>query len=234
MTTNNLIGYDPLAWMEGDAAESEVESPVKPVRKSTKSKAKVEPVEIDEDVTEPEIIEDALDEFTVASEAEVIENDVEIDISVHEDSEVEIKIDANESVDVVVEIAVETEASEPENDVLEASVEDISETPEETVPEVDVVTEEIIEPLVELGTEASLKTLSTLYETFKRVLAAHDVIEINASDVTTVDTATFQLLVSLKKDAPSLNKTINIIYPSERFIESAKLLDLLTILEITE
>ena len=91
-----------------------------------------------------------------------------------------------------------------------------------------------IEPLVELGANPSLKSLSTLYTTFKRVIDEHDVIEINASEIATIDTATLQLLVSLKKDASRLNKTITIIYPSERFIESAKLLDLLTILDVTE
>ena len=91
-----------------------------------------------------------------------------------------------------------------------------------------------IEPLVDLGAHPSLKSLSTLYTTFKRVIDEHDVIEINASEIATIDTATLQLLVSLKKDASRLNKTITIIYPSERFIESAKLLDLLTILDVTE
>lgn len=89
-----------------------------------------------------------------------------------------------------------------------------------------------IKPLVDLGAHPSLKSLSTLYTTFKRVIDEHDVIEINASEIATIDTATLQLLVSLKKDASRLNKTITITYPSERFIESAKLLDLLTILDV--
>lgn len=225
MTINNLIGYDPLAWMDGEVVEEASAEPVKKVTKS-KAKAKVEPVEIIEEATEIETIGDAAEESPTVTEVEA--ENVELDVSIHEGGEIEITLDADKSVDVVVEIAVELEAAESENNVLNALAEEAS------VPEVEVVTEEIIEPLVELGTEASLKTLAVLYETFKRVLAVHDVIEINASDITTIDTATFQLLVSLKKDAPRLNKTINIIYPSERFIESAKLLDLLTILEITE
>ena len=221
MTTNNLIGYDPLAWMEGEVVEEAAE----PVKKTTKSKAKakVEAVEIAEDTTAIEAIE----------ESPKVTEDVDVELDVSENGDIEITIDVDENVDVVVEIAVETEVNESENDVLETSAEDVSENQESPVPEIENMMEEI-EPLVELGTEATLKTLSTLYETFKHILAVHDVIEINASDIATIDTATFQLLVSLKKDAPRLNKTISIICPSKRFIESAKLLDLVTILEITE
>ena len=154
------------------------------------------------------------------------------------------------SADVVEESAI----TEPVKKVTRAkakvaSVEIIEEVNAVEVSEIEIIEEILeelsansenenendnIEPLVELGANPSLKSLSTLYTTFKRVIDEHDVIEINASEIATIDTATFQLLVSLKKDASRLNKTITIIYPSERFIESAKLLDLLTILDVTE
>ncbi|GDX85255.1 hypothetical protein LBMAG43_12970 [Methylococcaceae bacterium] len=126
-----------------------------------------------------------------------------------------------------VEIIEEVNAVEAaEIEIIEEILEELSADSEDEV--------ENIEPLVDLGAHPSLKSLSTLYTTFKRVIDEHDVIEINASEIATIDTATLQLLVSLKKDASRLNKTITIIYPSERFIESAKLLDLLTILDVTE
>ena len=154
------------------------------------------------------------------------------------------------SADVVEESAI----TEPVKKVTRAkakvaSVEIIEEVNAVEVSEIEIIEEILeelsansenenendnIEPLVELGANPSLKSLSTLYTTFKRVIDEHDVIEINASEIATIDTATLQLLVSLKKDASRLNKTITIIYPSERFIESAKLLDLLTILDVTE
>jgi ABC-type transporter Mla MlaB component len=71
-----------------------------------------------------------------------------------------------------------------------------------------------------------------LHEKLKQVLAAHDQIEINASDVASIDTATLQLLVSLKKDAVKLQKTVSIIYPSPRFVESARLLGLSDVLDV--
>ncbi len=233
MTTNNLIGYDPLAWMEGEVVE---EIPAEPAKKIAKSKAKIkiEPVEVDEPVSDSDTIEEETpEELPVVLEKTEENDDVEVDVSIDENGEIEISVETPEKTEVSIEIAVEN--NEPDdNDVLDALVEEASEiSEEESAPEViESMPEEIIEPLIELRAEANLKTIAELYETCKRVMTAHDVIEINAADVTTIDTATFQLLVSLKKDAPLLNKTINIVYPSARFVESAKLLDLLTVLEI--
>jgi ABC-type transporter Mla MlaB component len=252
MTTNNLIGYDPLAWMDGAEIE---ETPIAPVKKATKprTKAKAEPVAEVVEETIVEAVEETPEELPIVLEktdeidgeiaGEIVdENELDIDVSIDENGDIEITVDNNDDSEISIEIAVEeqemhTEPEFEENAVLDALVEEASEmTEEESVPEVEIMPEEIavVEPLVELRADASLKTIAELYDTFKRVLAAHDAIEINASDVTTIDTATFQLLVSLKKDAPRLNKTINIIYPSARFIESAKLLDLLTVLEVSE
>jgi len=43
-----------------------------------------------------------------------------------------------------------------------------------------------------------------------------------------------QLLVSLKKEEKRLNKTIHILSPSSRFLESARLLGLSNVLELDE
>jgi ABC-type transporter Mla MlaB component len=243
MTTNNLIGYDPLAWMDGETIEDVPVAPVKKVRAKTKSQA-APVIEKIENVAES--IEETPEELPVVLEKtdEIVDEEVEIDVSIDENGEIEITIDANENIAIEIDVASENAESQTENAVLDALVEEISEqtekaqTESDAMPEETVIEEEIIdafiEPLVELGSEASLKTIAELHETFKKVLVAHDTIEINASDVTTIDTATFQMLVSLKKDAPNLGKTINIIYPSARFIESAKLLGLLTVLEVSE
>ena len=249
MTTNNLIGYDPLAWMDGETLD---ETPPAPAKKVTKAKTKAkaapvvdEPEEQVEQETENEVVavteEIAIEaESNDATDDEDTTEEFEIDVIVDEDGDIEIAIDTDENVDIDVEISMES--SETDDTVINEIVEEISEIaveetdvlekePEE-VPEKEP--EEIVEPLIELNAEATIKNIVALYYTIKRALAAHDNIEINASDVTTIDTATLQLLVSLKKYQQQSHKNVDIIYPSTRFIESAKLLNLLDVLEITE
>ncbi len=270
MTKNNLIGYDPLAWMDGADIEEDT-PPVEPVKKVTKSraKAKVLPAEVIEEpvVQEPVVeIEDELivvdklitiekltddeelvivdelvtveetaedeEELVIVDELVTIEDspveesdDIEIDVSIDKDGEIEISVETDKNTEVNVHVSIETtEKSTDENNAIEVVSEKvIDETFIPTPPE----------PHIDLNSEASIKTIAVLYEKLKHILDAHDRIEINASDVTSIDTATLQLLVSLKKDAPRLGKTIDIIYPSERFVESAQLLGLLAVLEIS-
>ncbi|MDO9106488.1 MAG: STAS domain-containing protein [Methylovulum sp.] len=85
---------------------------------------------------------------------------------------------------------------------------------------------------VHLSATLNIQHVVALHERLKKVLTAHDLIEINASDVASIDTATFQLLVALKKDAVKLQKIVIFNSPSPRFIESAKLLGLLEILDV--
>ncbi len=265
MTTNNLIGYDPLAWMDGAELEEETPEPVaEPAKKTTKSKAKSKtaPVEVVEEpiAQEPVIAADIVEEN---------EASVEVDVKIDDEGDVEITVEASADDEVSVEVSIE----ENEDDVIESVVQEIAEQVEEPVAieempvqEIPVqeeiaeqieeseaiaempaheeevaMAEEIVEeapieslaePHIDLEPESTIKNVAQLYSTVKNSLAAHDVIEINAADVTTIDTATLQLLVSLKKDAPNLGKTVDIIYPSERFIESAKLLGLLEILGV--
>jgi ABC-type transporter Mla MlaB component len=224
MTTNNLIGYDPLAWMDGEVIE-EI-PPVEIVKKATKSRAKVKvaPLEIVEKLAIEPIID--------------VPEDVEIDVKIEENSDVgvviDVVIDAEEHADIEFEIS--TDSQQTDEEVIDQIVDEVNEMSVETV-EMEAhegVPEEIAEPLIELGSDATIKHIAKLYDTIKLALAAHDTIEINASNVTTIDTATLQLLVSLKKDAPRLNKKVDIIYPSARFIESAKLLNLLDVLDVID
>ena len=252
MTTNNLIGYDPLAWMDGAEFEDEdtiaVVEPKAPVpaKKSTKSRVKAKVASI-ETAPEPVAIEPEVIVVDAESNNEITAETVEVDISVDEEGDVEITVETNRNIEMDVEVSVENSddsvmesiVEEITADVVQEELQAIEEIP---VPEEDVAVEQkhieeapidaLAEPHIDLESDSTIKNVAQLYGTLKSSLAAHDVIEINAADVTTIDTATLQLLVSLKKDAPNLGKTVDIIYPSERFIESAKLLGLLEILGI--
>lgn len=95
------------------------------------------------------------------------------------------------------------------------------------------VTKETAEPVINLDPTLSIQNVVKLYDRLKRSYATYDAIEIDASHVTSIDTATLQLFVALKKDAIKQKKDVVFFQPSPRFIESARLLDLLDILEIT-
>lgn len=230
MTINNLIGYDPLAWMDGETLDETIPEPAKKVTKS-RAKAKSVPVADAAEVVAPELDSPVA---TIDDADEAATEEMDIDITVDEDGDIKIAIEADENIEVAIEIA--TESPEIYDPVMDEVVEEISEMPMEDV-ETDTVESEpegIIEPLIELGVDATLKNIAALYGKVKQALAVHDTLEINASDVATVDTATLQLLVSLKKDTSQSNKTVDIIYPSARFIEAAKLLNLLDALKVTE
>jgi len=98
----------------------------------------------------------------------------------------------------------------------------------------DPASEEAQGSLIDLDATLTIQNVGKLHEKLKNSLAIHDEIEINASDVSSIDTATLQLLVSLKKDAVKLQKKVTIIYPSPRFVESAHLLGLLDVLDVHE
>lgn len=96
-----------------------------------------------------------------------------------------------------------------------------------------VMADEAVEPEIMLDANVSIQNVVKLYEKVKKSYAAYDAIEIDASHVASIDTAALQLFVALKKDAIKQKKEVNFFQPSPRFIESARLLDLLDILEIT-
>ncbi|MDD5581263.1 MAG: STAS domain-containing protein [Methylobacter sp.] len=86
----------------------------------------------------------------------------------------------------------------------------------------------------EINLEATLtiQKVLILHEKLKSSLAVNSTIVINSAAVAAIDTATLQLFVALKKTAVKLQKEIIFALPSQRFIESAKLLGLLEILEV--
>ncbi|MFU8787582.1 MAG: STAS domain-containing protein [Methylobacter sp.] len=178
---NDLIGYDPLAWMEGSAGNNEDS--------------------ISDDASqaeEPQLIDD---EAGMADEAGDDWGDTDWG--------------GNEQ-----DVAIEDEG--------DGAIVD------EVVAEVSVVEEETEGSQIDLDATLTIQNVVSLHEKLKQILAAHDEIEINASDVASIDTATLQLLVSLKKDAVKLKKAVSIIYPSPRFVESARLLGLLEVLDVDD
>lgn len=89
------------------------------------------------------------------------------------------------------------------------------------------------EPVINLDPTLSIQNVVKLYDALKRSYAAYDTIEIDASHVSSIDTASLQLFVAMKKDALKQKKEVVFFQPSARFIEAARLLDLIEILDIT-
>lgn len=92
--------------------------------------------------------------------------------------------------------------------------------------------EDSAEPVIILDATLTMQNVVNLHGKLKASFSANDSIEINASQVASIDTATLQLLMALKKEAVKQQKQIVFSAPSRRFIESAELLGLLDMLEI--
>jgi ABC-type transporter Mla MlaB component len=249
MTTDNLIGYDPLAWMDGEQIGEKPVAPAEQVSAANEtdnapiidSEELVDFNESDDTETEDEFEEEnvveASDEETaddslpdVIDEASALEmsddnDDVDIDIIIESDDDCQIDIDIQTNDDNTIDISIDTQDSPSDDDInmIDMIIQ------EETQIEINN-----IDPIVRLNSDATIKSIEELYQQFKRVLDFHDIIEVNAVEVTTIDTATLQLLVSLKKEEKRLNKTIHILSPSSRFLESARLLGLSNVLELDE
>lgn len=80
----------------------------------------------------------------------------------------------------------------------------------------------------------SIQTVAKLHERLMEALQDSHKIEIDASAVTTIDTATLQLLLIFKQTAMKQMREISIDFPSERFIEAAELLGLAEMLEVDQ
>lgn len=206
---NDLIGYDPLAWMDGDVDKVE-----ETIDKVYLDSNKPEDAGCDNDVTMTDDYSDDL-----------IENAEEI-VILNITKENELVIDEIDSDSVFIEErgddSMDGEGNWAKVDALGGSG---------AVAE-DSVSEEMDGAQIDLDSTLTIQNVVKLHEKLKNLLGAHDEIEINASDVSSIDTATLQLLVSLKKDEVKLQKKATIIYPSPRFVESAKLLGLLDILGV--
>ncbi|MFZ2406549.1 MAG: STAS domain-containing protein [Methylobacter sp.] len=200
---NDLIGYDPLAWMDGD---------------TDKNEDHLVTDEIDSDTTQE----------GAACDGEMSMSDDYSDGLIG-NTEEDLVLDITEDELVINEIEDDNDSA-----LLEAAADDgMAQLPiaaQEDVAE--DAAEETGSTQFDLDATLSIQNVVKLHEKLKSFVAVHDQIEINASDVSSIDTATLQLLVSLKKDAAKLQKQVTIIYPSPRFVESAHLLGLLSVLDV--
>lgn len=78
----------------------------------------------------------------------------------------------------------------------------------------------ILEPI------QTIQNITQLHERLSRALESGLKIEIDAGAVTNIDTASLQLLLILTRTATELQREVVVDFPSERFIEAAKLLGL--------
>ena len=118
-----------------------------------------------------------------------------------------------------------------EADTGEIDMSTLADFPEEPISD-EAATEEVAGLIINLDAALTIQHVVKLHEKLKKSYSANNAIEINASQVSTIDTATLQLLVALKKDAVKKQKEVVFVAPSRRFIESAELLGLLEILDI--
>jgi anti-anti-sigma regulatory factor len=103
----------------------------------------------------------------------------------------------------------------------------IADLPEALVSDGAATEDAAAEPIVNLDATLTIQNVAILYEKLKKSYSANNAIEVDASQVSSIDTASLQLLVALKKDALKQQKEVVFAAPSLRFIESAKLLGLL-------
>lgn len=76
----------------------------------------------------------------------------------------------------------------------------------------------VLEPVL------TIQHVEELYQKLGTLLENQDKIELDASAVTSIDTAVLQLLIVLKKTAVGRGKDVTIDFPSEKFMEAADLL----------
>ena len=210
---NDLIGYDPLAWMEGDTDKNE----------------------------------ETIDNGCCDSDP-TLEETCDGEISLPDDYSEDLIGSAEESAVLVITEEDEPVINEIEDDSDSALIEEMTDESmdaEDSAQEVgdlgdadaieeSSVLEDTESSQVDLDATLTIQNVVKLHEKLKNIVAMHDQIEINASDVSSIDTSTLQLLVSLKKEAVKLQKQVTIIYPSPRFVESARLLGLLDVLDVQD
>ncbi len=94
---------------------------------------------------------------------------------------------------------------------------------------------EVIDDIkVVLDATLNIQGVSALYEQLLKLIKYENMIEIDASAVTSIDTSTLQLLIVLKQTACQLDKEVVIDFPSDKFIESAELLGLSEMLGVDQ
>lgn len=85
-----------------------------------------------------------------------------------------------------------------------------------------------------LDSAQTIQNVAQLHERLLQALNEHNKIDIDASEVAMIDTATLQLLLVLKQTALKMQKEVSIDFPSEKFIETAELLGLAEMLDVDQ
>lgn len=83
-----------------------------------------------------------------------------------------------------------------------------------------------------LNSVQTIQTVCQLHAQLLQALDSRNTLNLDASAVTRIDTATLQLLVVLKQTAMRQRKAVLIDFPSENFLEAAKLLGLAEVLHV--
>jgi ABC-type transporter Mla MlaB component len=257
MTTDNLIGYDPLAWMDGEQIGEKPVAPAEQVSAANETDNtpiidseelidfnESDDIETEAEFEEQNVIEASEEETTDYALPDVIDEESALEMSDDNDdvdTDVEIDIIIESDDDCQIDIDIQTNDDNTDDNTIDISIDTHNSPSDDDINMIDIIIQEEtqieinnIDPIVRLNSDATIKSIEALYQQFKRVLDFHDMIEVNAVEVTTIDTATLQLLVSLKQEEKRLNKTIHILSPSSRFLESARLLGLSNVLELDE
>jgi len=88
--------------------------------------------------------------------------------------------------------------------------------------------------IITLDVTLNIQNVSGLYERLLNLLESQNKIEIDASAVVSIDTASLQVLIVLKQTAIKLQKEVIIDFPSVKFIEAAELLGLSEMLTVDQ
>jgi len=129
----------------------------------------------------------------------------------------------------------EAEANEESSIVENAEPDDVSSEASVNETMVDETQDESMsDSSLTLDATHNIQNVSQLYERLLALLESQNSIEIDASEVVTIDTSTLQLLVVLKQEAIKLEKDMSIDFPSDRFIEAATLLGLAEMLNVDQ
>lgn len=92
--------------------------------------------------------------------------------------------------------------------------------------------ESVVKNTICLEETPTIQSVGRLHEQLITVFDKHNRIEIDASKVSSIDTANLQLLIILKQEAIKLHKEVLINSPSARFKEAAGLLGIAAMLDV--
>ncbi len=87
---------------------------------------------------------------------------------------------------------------------------------------------------ISLDASLNIQNVVHMQEQLINALHGNEQIEIDASAVNSVDTASMQLLVVLKQEAIKNNKEVIFDFPSDRFVEAAQLLGIAEMLAVDQ